>query len=132
MTCSLAGAPADPRQRRALLHAVLGTCRQQLSEARIKLRLRTVLADSGYVTNRTSPAPPPRACGHPWRPVPSLRVRGTAQAEPDRSLADAGAAREAVDEPPATLGESGAYQRSLAHVASLASPRSTPAQVYGD
>jgi hypothetical protein len=35
MTCSLAGAPADPRQRRALLQTVLGTCRQQLSEARI-------------------------------------------------------------------------------------------------
>ncbi len=35
---------------RTLLHPLLGTCRQQLAEAGIKPRLRTVLADSGYVS----------------------------------------------------------------------------------
>jgi transposase len=35
---------------RTLLHPLLDTCRQQLTEAGISLRLRTVLADSGYVS----------------------------------------------------------------------------------
>jgi transposase len=35
---------------RTLLHPVLDTCRQQLAEAGIEPKLRTVLADSGYVT----------------------------------------------------------------------------------
>jgi hypothetical protein len=35
---------------RTLLHPLLGTCRQQLTEAGIQPKLRTVLADSGYVT----------------------------------------------------------------------------------
>src|SRR6185437_5178481 len=35
---------------RTLLHPVPGTCRHQLAEAGIKPALRTVLADSGYVT----------------------------------------------------------------------------------
>jgi hypothetical protein len=35
---------------RTLLHPLLDTCRQELAEAGIKPRLRTVLADSGYVT----------------------------------------------------------------------------------
>jgi len=35
---------------RTLLHPVLDTCRHQLAEAGIKPALRTVLADSGYVT----------------------------------------------------------------------------------
>jgi transposase len=35
---------------RTLLHPVLDTCRHQLAEAGIKPKLRTVLADSGYVT----------------------------------------------------------------------------------
>jgi hypothetical protein len=35
---------------RTLLHPLLDTCRQQLTEAGIKPRLRTVLADSGYVS----------------------------------------------------------------------------------
>jgi transposase len=35
---------------RTLLHPLLDTCRQQLSEAGIEPRLRTVLADSGYVS----------------------------------------------------------------------------------
>jgi len=35
---------------RTLLHPLLGTCRQQLAEAGIRPGLRTVLADSGYVT----------------------------------------------------------------------------------
>jgi len=41
--------PAD----RTLLHPLLDTCRQQLAEAGIKPRLRTVLADSGYVSEET-------------------------------------------------------------------------------
>ena len=35
---------------RTLLHPVLDTCRQQLAEAGIRPNLRTVLADSGYVS----------------------------------------------------------------------------------
>jgi hypothetical protein len=35
---------------RTLLHPLLDTCRQQLAEAGITPRLRTVLADSGYVS----------------------------------------------------------------------------------
>jgi transposase len=35
---------------RTLLHPVLDTCRQQLAEAGIRPKLRTVLADSGYVS----------------------------------------------------------------------------------
>jgi Transposase DDE domain len=35
---------------RTLLHPLLDTCRQQLAEAGIKPKMRTVLADSGYVT----------------------------------------------------------------------------------
>jgi transposase len=35
---------------RTLLHPLPGTCRQQLTEAGIQPNLRTVLADSGYVT----------------------------------------------------------------------------------
>jgi hypothetical protein len=35
---------------RTLLHPLLDTCRQQLAEAGIRPRLRTVLADSGYVS----------------------------------------------------------------------------------
>jgi transposase len=35
---------------RTLLHPVLDTCRQQLAQAGIRPKLRTVLADSGYVT----------------------------------------------------------------------------------
>ena len=35
---------------RTLLHPLLGTCREQLAEAGIRPRLRTVLADSGYVS----------------------------------------------------------------------------------
>ena len=38
--------PAD----RTLLHPVLDTCRQQLTQAGIRPRLRTVLADAGYVS----------------------------------------------------------------------------------
>jgi hypothetical protein len=35
---------------RTLLHPLLDTCRQQLAMAGIRLKLRTVLADSGYVS----------------------------------------------------------------------------------
>ncbi len=35
---------------RTLLHPLLNTCRQQLTEAGIRPKLRTVLADSGYVS----------------------------------------------------------------------------------
>src|SRR5512140_2919632 len=35
---------------RTLLHALLDTCRRQLTEAGIRPKLRTVLADSGYVS----------------------------------------------------------------------------------
>jgi hypothetical protein len=35
---------------RTLLHPLLDTCRQQLTEAGIRPKLRTVLADSGYVS----------------------------------------------------------------------------------
>jgi hypothetical protein len=35
---------------RTLLHPLLDTCRQQLAEAGIRPELRTVLADSGYVS----------------------------------------------------------------------------------
>ena len=35
---------------RTLLHPLLDTCREQLTEAGIRPRLRTVLADSGYVS----------------------------------------------------------------------------------
>ena len=35
---------------RTLLHPVLDTCRQQLADAGIRPKLRTVLADSGYVS----------------------------------------------------------------------------------
>jgi hypothetical protein len=35
---------------RTLLHPVPGTCRQQLAQAGIRPKLRTVLADSGYVS----------------------------------------------------------------------------------
>jgi hypothetical protein len=45
----LAQHPVD----RALLHPLLETCRQQLAEAGINQRLRTVLADSGYVSEET-------------------------------------------------------------------------------
>ncbi len=38
---------------RTLLHPLLDTCRQQLTEAGIKPRLRTVLADSGYASEET-------------------------------------------------------------------------------
>jgi Transposase DDE domain len=38
---------------RTLLHPLLDTCRQQLTEAGIKPRLRTVLADAGYVSEET-------------------------------------------------------------------------------
>jgi transposase len=38
---------------RTLLHPLLDTCRQQLAEAGIKPRLRTVLADAGYVSEQT-------------------------------------------------------------------------------
>ena len=38
---------------RTLLHPLLDTCRQQLTEAGIKPRLRTVLADSGYVSEES-------------------------------------------------------------------------------
>jgi transposase len=38
---------------RTLLHPLLDTCRQQLAEAGIRPRLRTVLADSGYVSEET-------------------------------------------------------------------------------
>ncbi len=38
--------------RHALLPPVLGTCRQHLAEAGIKPWLRTVLADSGYVSEQ--------------------------------------------------------------------------------
>ena len=35
---------------RTLLHPLLDTCREQLAEAGIRPKLRTVLADSGYVS----------------------------------------------------------------------------------
>jgi transposase len=38
---------------RTLFHPLLDTCRQQLTEAGIDPRLRTVLADSGYVSEET-------------------------------------------------------------------------------
>jgi hypothetical protein len=37
---------------RTLLHPVLDTCRQQLAEADIRPKLRTVLTDSGYVSEQ--------------------------------------------------------------------------------
>jgi len=37
---------------RTLLHPLLDTCRQQLAEAGIRPKLRTVLADSGYVSEQ--------------------------------------------------------------------------------
>jgi Transposase DDE domain len=45
----LAQHPVD----RTLLHPLLETCRQQLAEAGLNQRLRTVLADSGYVSDET-------------------------------------------------------------------------------
>jgi hypothetical protein len=38
---------------RTLLHPLLDTCRQQLAEAGIRPKLRTVLADSGYASEET-------------------------------------------------------------------------------
>jgi Transposase DDE domain len=38
---------------RTLLHPLLDTCRQQLTEAGIRPKLRTVLADSGYASEET-------------------------------------------------------------------------------
>lgn len=38
------------RVDRTLLHPLPGTCREQLTQAGIRPRLRTVLADSGYVS----------------------------------------------------------------------------------
>ena len=38
---------------RTLLHPLLDTCREQLAEAGIRPKLRTVLADSGYVSEET-------------------------------------------------------------------------------
>jgi hypothetical protein len=38
---------------RTLLHPLLGTCRQQLTQAGIRPKLRTVLADSGYASEET-------------------------------------------------------------------------------
>ncbi len=38
---------------RTLLHPLLDTCRQQLTDAGIKPRLRTVLADAGYASEET-------------------------------------------------------------------------------
>jgi hypothetical protein len=62
---------------RMLLHPLPGTCRQQLADAGISPRLRTVLADAGYV-RRPSPAATPAGCGcwHRWPKTPA----GTAPA----------------------------------------------------
>jgi hypothetical protein len=47
----IAGAmPAQHPAGRTLLHPLLDTCREQLTEAGIRPELRTVLADSGYVS----------------------------------------------------------------------------------
>ena len=63
---------------RTLLHPLLDTCRQQLTEAGIRPKLRTVLADAGYASEETfaradtdRPAAP-RAAGQ--RPRPALRA----------------------------------------------------------
>jgi transposase len=95
---------------RTLLHPLLDRCRDQLAEAGIQPRLRTVLADSGYASPRrrrrpaaaraagqrsrpalcpdsaTRPAPGP-ASGHrpgPAAPAPSSRPGGLQAARPHR------------------------------------------------
>jgi hypothetical protein len=56
--------PAQHPVDRTLLHPLLETCRQQLAEAGINQRLRTVLADSGYVSEETFARADARpACG---------------------------------------------------------------------
>ena len=85
---------------RTLLHPVLDTCRHQLAGAGIEPKLRTVLADSGYVTEdnfaragtdglrllaplakEPRPAPPPHATAAPEPgPAPGHRARRPAAA----------------------------------------------------
>src|SRR5207248_11446214 len=89
---------------RTLLHPVLEACRQQLADAGIRPRLRTVLADSGYVSEDNfaradtgglrllaplakDPGPAPPA--HPQKgpapgPVPGHRPCHPAAAPPPR------------------------------------------------
>jgi transposase len=58
---------------RTLLHPLLDQCRQQLTQAGIRPRLRTVLADAGWSARRTSPAPTPAscACSRRWPKTPA-------------------------------------------------------------
>jgi len=48
---------------RTLLHPLLDTCREQLTEAGIRPELRTVLAGSGYASEENFAVPMPVACG---------------------------------------------------------------------
>ncbi len=61
---------------RTLLHPVLDTCRQQLTQAGIRPELRTVLADAGYVSEENLPAPTRTnsACSRRWPKTPAGRA----------------------------------------------------------
>jgi transposase len=63
---------------RTLLHPLLDTCRQQLTPAGVRPKLRTVLAGSGYASERPSPAPAPTACGcsRRWPKTPAGAAPG--------------------------------------------------------
>jgi len=71
---------------RTLLHSLLDTCRQQLAVAGIPPKLRTVLADAGYVSEETmarADADGLRAAGAAGqRPRPALRPRPPAGPAP--------------------------------------------------
>jgi hypothetical protein len=76
---------------RTLLHPLLDTCRQQLTEAGIRPELRTVLADSGYVSEENF------ACADQDK----LRLLAPLAKDPGRSSRPAKRARH-LDQYPAT------------------------------
>jgi hypothetical protein len=69
---------------RTLLHPLLDTCREQLAEAGIRPKLRTVLADSGYSARRISP--------EPTRTAAAARAAGQRPRPAGRAPAEAGQA----------------------------------------
>src|ERR1700757_1296885 len=77
---------------RTLLHPLLDTCREQLTEAGIRPELRTVLADSGYVSEDNFP----RA------DQDKLRLLAPLAKDPDRTRGRAAKRARHLDQYPAT------------------------------